>query len=78
LGSLLRKSEIRTGDATASASSPRKYEGTTLLGTGENTDPFSLPGARYAATALAPEHSAYGFHLNNVIAKRLGISAGSD
>jgi hypothetical protein len=32
----------------------------------------------YTATVLAAEHSAYGLHLNNVIAKRLGISAGSD
>jgi hypothetical protein len=45
---------------------------------GENIEPFSLRRACYTATVLAAGHSAYGLHLNNVIAKRLGISAGSD
>jgi hypothetical protein len=53
-----------------------EVRGTALLGTGENTEALSLPSARYTATALAAKHSAHGFHLNNVIAKRLGISAG--
>jgi hypothetical protein len=43
--------------------------------TGENMEPLSLSGARYTASLPAAEHSAYGLHLNNVIAKRLGISA---
>jgi len=46
--------------------------------TGENTEALSLPSARYTATALAAKHSAHGFHPNNVIAKRLGISAGDE
>jgi hypothetical protein len=58
------------------ASSRRRDEDTALLGTGENTEALSLPSARYTATALAAKHSAHGFHLNNVITKRLGISAG--
>jgi hypothetical protein len=44
--------------------------------TGDNTEPLSLPAALDTATVLAAEHSACGFHLNNVIAKRLGITPG--
>jgi hypothetical protein len=44
--------------------------------TGEVTAPFSLVTGGYVTSVLAVKHSAYPVHLNNVIAKRLGISAG--
>jgi hypothetical protein len=43
---------------------------------GEITNAVSLGWARDSSRCPAAEHSAHGLHLNNVIAKRLGISAG--
>jgi hypothetical protein len=43
---------------------------------GEITTHVSLPSTQDNTKGRAVEHSAYGFHLNEVIAKRLGISAG--